>query len=172
MAVVCGHIDIPEDTWNKHYLPLLAALPKDTLIYTGGAEGSDYFTQKFCISQLHRFVVCDKGTQNNVINHGNKSLPFRIGHVNGFSSFPERDEYMLQKCNDVITVLYNNTRALGSGSFYNLLFKKLGCDLAKSFQLHARSKEWDDISSCIESFNSPHQDSIKELASKHLIITP
>ena len=125
-VLVCGHIDITEEDWNQHYLPELENLSQDTVVYTGGAHGSDYFTQKYCSERGLQLKVCDKGDQNNIFFSCEN-----CEHLNGFESYAKRDDYLVQHSETVITFLYNRSMSLGSGSFYNLIHKKLGRNLAK-----------------------------------------
>lgn len=165
MYLVCGHIDINEEDWNKYYLSQLERLSQDTVVYTGGAHGSDYFTQKYFSTRQLRLKVCDKGNQKNIFFPSEN-----CEHLNGFESYPKRDDYLVQNSDTVITFLYKRSMSLGSGSFYNVVQKKLGCDLAKSFQKHARSQSWGSIDSCVNSFKHYQQDKIRQLAVVHLVV--
>lgn len=166
MAVlVCGHVDIPEKVWKKYYLSELEKLTPGNIVYTGGAYGSDHFTQQYCYNNNFSVKICDKGDQNNIFYSNDK-----LEHINGFTSYVKRDEYMVQQCDRIITFLYKRGMSLGSGSFYNVIHKHLSNRIAKLFQRHARSQTWSDIDTCIDSFKNENKEKIKELALKHLVI--
>jgi len=115
--------------------------------YVGGASGTDKLAQVYLVNNGCKVVVCDKGTQNNVIDM------IKCDHINGFESYIDRDKFMVNKCSTTIALLKNNVMSLGSGSFRNLVHMHFGEKVAEDFMTHARSKQWDSADECLNAFN-------------------
>jgi hypothetical protein len=174
--LVCGHVDITPEQFEKYYIPDIQALlkvftndvegtegSKDVTFYVGGAEGTDRLAQEYLTKNEYGVMVCDKENQNNVID------PTKCYHTDGFKSYIDRDKHMVEKCKAVVVFLKNDPMSLGSGSFKNLVHGVLGEQVSDDFLTHARSQKWDTIDECLTSFNGP-KDRIAELATLALVI--
>jgi len=171
-AIVCGHIDLSREEFDQYYVPDIKLLAENRpdfefVFYIGGAEGTDRWAQEYLVEHGYGVVVCDKGEQNNVLPQYAEHP--KVKHVNGFESYTERDQYMIENCRAIVLFLRNTPRSLGSGSFRNLITGLLGLDYAKQFFDHARSQDWESTDACIDGFDN--QSKLKDLAAKVLVIS-
>lgn len=167
-VLICGHIDITEEQFNKYYIPdieeLLKTYPKYIpTFYIGGANGTDSFAQDYIHKLGHKMVICDKGDQDNVKYPGEKTE-----HINGFKTYETRDKSMVSKCIAMVLFLRNEPKSLGSGSMRNFLSKVLDTEKADLFMRHARSKEWNSVEECLNEFDM--SDKIKEQIGQILVL--
>lgn len=124
VAMISGHTDLTKQQFDKYYVPEIDKyIKKGYSFLVGGASGCDTFAQNY-LSQLPvEVTVCDKGDQNNCL------FPDNFYHINGFASYPERDNYMTQHSSvDIAWIYYGSA---GSGTCANLLRRKLGDRIAR-----------------------------------------
>lgn len=171
-VLICGHVDITEQQFNDFYIPdieafLNAVQGSDVTFYVGGATGTDSFAQDYLYKQGYKMVVCDRRDENNA-----KYTSDNISHVNGFESYTARDAHMISQCYAIILFLRNEPRSLGSGSMRNFLSGVIDAKTAQSFFEHARSQEWESVSSCLDAFEHADlfTDKIRDAMSKILVL--
>lgn len=125
VAMVSGHTDLTEEEFLKYYKEKIDDyLVQGYSFVVGGADGADKLTQLYLSTYPKvEVTVYDKGSQKNV--HCN-----RFKHVNGFSSYPERDEAMTDASSVDICILRQHGGG-GSGTAANLYRRKFGKEMAK-----------------------------------------
>lgn len=138
--LICGHIDLSEKDFNKYYVPSFTkySFQYDDF-YVGGAKGVDTHAQNYLKKEgAWTVTVCDKGDQNNNL------YPSEFIHVNGFSSYIERDTFMTGIVDDIIVFLRKNYMSLGSGSFCNVVRILTNKTIADEFMEYVRSCKYDE----------------------------
>lgn len=155
--LICGHIDLSEEDFNKYYLPSLEKYsPQYDTFYVGGAKGADTFAQKYLGNEnAWDVTVCDKGEQNNNL------FPTIFKHKNGFASYIDRDDYMTSNSSDIIVFLRKHYMSIGSGSFSNVVRMITDRTIADNFMKHARSFKYNELD-ILEQFYDQIIDSFEE----------
>lgn len=125
-VMVSGHTDLTQEEFDTFYKNKIDEyVDKGYAFVVGGADGSDKFTQLHLASKDNvEVTVYDKGTQNNV------HCP-RFKHINGFTSYPERDAAMTAASSIDICIL-RQTGCAGSGTAANLYRRQFGNEMAKT----------------------------------------
>lgn len=139
-VLICGHIDLSEEDFCKYYMPCITkySVQYDDF-YVGGARGVDTYAQKFLKKEnAWTVTICDKGDQNNNL------YPEEFRHINGFSSYIERDGFMTDIVSDIIVYLRKHYMSIGSGSFCNVVRLFTNKTTANNFMEYARSCKYDN----------------------------
>lgn len=143
VAMISGHTDLTPSEFETYYRPKIDNyIAKGYSFVLGGAEGADKLAQLYLAStvDLSKFkvTVYDKGQQNNVHDS-------RFEHVNGFSSYPERDAAMTAVSSVDICILRQKGGA-GSGTAANIYRRAFGDDVAKKLikLIRSNSMPYDD----------------------------
>lgn len=165
---ILGHADISEEQFNKVYVPDINKFLKEYTVnepvfYIGGEDGTDAYAQEYIHKLGHKMVICDEGEQDNVKYPGENTT-----HINGYKTYIERDEYMLDKCRVMILFLRNELKSLSSNSMYNFISKSFNSDYADLFMKHVKSKEWESVKECLEESNL--YDNIKRQIKQILVL--
>lgn len=168
-VLICGHIDLTQEEFDRVYVPDIHDLLKQysylrPTFYIGGATGTDTYAQEYIHKLGHKMVICDKGDQDNVLFPSEN----KVEHINGFETYIERDQYMVNNCRAMILFLRNVPYSLGSGSMRNFISKRLDNKTADEFMKYARSKEWDSVEECLKGFNM--KDNVVDDIKKILIL--
>ena len=138
-VLICGHIDLSIDSFNKYYEPAIKSLLlSHHTFFVGGAKGVDTFAQNYLSTTNNNVIVCDKGDQNNNL------YPFKYQHKNGFQSYIDRDGYMTDNIGHIIVFLRKHYMSLGSGSFSNVVRLMTDRSTADKFMKHARDSKYDE----------------------------
>jgi len=175
-TLICGHIDLSEEDFNKYYkLHINNYLQQSNTFYVGGAKGADTFAQNYLSDkEVRNVTVCDKGEQNNNL------YPSEFQHKNGFASYIDRDAYMTDNADNIIVFLRKHYMSIGSGSFSNVVRLITDRTVADNFMKHSRLLKYDDTRTLeeyygqvIDSFDEFSQDTksaLRELVEKIMII--
>lgn len=146
--LVCGHIDITFEQYQKYYYDHVQRyIDLGSTIYVGGASGTDSYVIEQCLGHCS-LVIYDKNYNSKIYDRFS-GIPGVI-YVCGFNSYPERDDALVKKLSPdshVYCALYDTSRSLGSGSFHNVLNFKFGLEFANKFQEHVRAStdDWEKI---------------------------
>ncbi len=159
VVMISGTTDeMTTEEWTKYYGdPIDALVTAGCTFVVGGADGVDKRAQLHLANShpLIQVTVYDKGTQCNVYGQ-------RFKHVNGFSSYPERDAAMTAASTEDLLVIsqYGGT---ASGTFANLLRRfLLGTkqDVRDSVSAADKSKQFVDL---VRKHSMPYNKVIKAL---------
>lgn len=125
VAMVSGHTDLTAEEFNKFYKEKIDNLIAQGYCFVvGGAEGADKLTQLYLANYpAVQVTVYDKGTQKNIHCE-------RYAHMNGFKSYPERDEAMTEASSTDVAILRQKGGA-GSGTAANLYRRAFGKEKAR-----------------------------------------
>lgn len=164
--LICGHLDITLEQFNKYYIPDIEAVRNkypDITWYMGGAEGCDTFAQDYLASKDAKIFVYDKGEQNNLRHDGQ--------YKNGFATYIERDAYMVSQCSGIVVCCFDDVKSLGSGSFANVVSKSISSTIALQFFEFARNNTYDTvIEYCTQFHDGYHSTKLLDIVKKCLVI--
>jgi hypothetical protein len=131
--LITGSTELSEEDFNKYYVPKIGEIIKsDVFIVVGGASGCDHLAKLYLADKIpsNHITVYDKGDQNHSEICVNQTL-YKFQHINGFISYPERDQAMIDIADDIIGFIYQYAGG-GSGTMQNIFImeeKKIGRNL-------------------------------------------
>ena len=165
--MVTGQTTFDEKTFLDYYIPAInTAIQQKFNVYVGMADGVDKLTRRYLAEKKYDKVI--------IVNKKDDFNPVIFGlgwtFVHGFSGYPERDDWMLEKCDHVVGFIkkagneLKDVYSLGSGTFRNLMIKKFG-NIGKEIQTLIRESNFktiNDVSIAVKKkFNIEISDFIK-----------
>lgn len=107
--LICGPTAISDKHFEKFYVPQIEQeIQSGSNFVIGGALGVDYLAKCYLVKQNvdpSRVTVYDKGEQNHSVITID-GTEYKFNHINGFSSYPKRDDEMVKIADNVIGFVY------------------------------------------------------------------
>jgi hypothetical protein len=147
-VLICGQMEISQEYFDKFYVPCIDKnIIANATFYIGCAEGCDALATKYLFKKNYKKVKIFGAKKDT------KPKPFMdewTFQCDANMKYPQRDNLMIEQCKIVIGFVKNTPRAIGSGTFRNILAVSMGIKKADEIQDTIRKLNGEFVAHCQE----------------------